>query len=66
MFSETPDQFAIAAVWVSTLIGYHTYCCKKQRLRAGQGSPFILPVEHIIGLESHLERIPNEMRDQYF
>ncbi len=34
--------------------------------KPGTGIAFVLPVEHVIGLESQLERIRDEVRDQYF
>jgi len=34
--------------------------------KPGTGIAFVLPVEHVIGLESQLERIQDEVRDQYF
>jgi nitrogen regulatory protein PII len=33
--------------------------------KPGTGIAFVLPVEHVIGLESQLERIRNDVRDQY-
>ncbi|OKY73645.1 MAG: transcriptional regulator [Desulfobulbaceae bacterium DB1] len=32
----------------------------------GTGIAFVLPVEHVIGLESQMERFKKEVRDQYF
>lgn len=32
----------------------------------GTGIAFVLPVEHVIGLESQMERFKEEVRDQYF
>ena len=34
--------------------------------KPGTGIAFVLPVEHVIGLESQLERIREEVHDQYF
>jgi len=34
--------------------------------KPGTGIAFVLPVEHVIGLESQLERIREDVRDQYF
>jgi len=34
--------------------------------KPGTGIAFVLPVEHVIGLESQLERIRKEVHDQYF
>ncbi|MEA1934536.1 MAG: P-II family nitrogen regulator [Thermodesulfobacteriota bacterium] len=34
--------------------------------KPGTGIAFVLPVEHVIGLESQMERFKEEVRDQYF
>ncbi|MCK5227131.1 MAG: P-II family nitrogen regulator [Desulfobulbaceae bacterium] len=34
--------------------------------KPGTGIAFVLPVEHVIGLESQMERFRDEVRDQYF
>ncbi len=34
--------------------------------KPGTGIAFVLPVEHVIGLESQLKRIRDEVHDQYF
>ena len=34
--------------------------------KPGTGIAFVLPVEHVIGLESQMERFKKEVRDQYF
>jgi len=34
--------------------------------KPGTGIAFVLPVEQVIGLESQLERIREDVRDQYF
>jgi nitrogen regulatory protein P-II 1 len=34
--------------------------------KPGTGIAFVLPVEHVIGLESQMERFKQEVRNQYF
>ncbi|MFH1217654.1 MAG: P-II family nitrogen regulator [Pseudomonadota bacterium] len=34
--------------------------------KPGTGIAFVLPVEHVVGLESQMERFKKEVRDQYF
>ncbi len=34
--------------------------------KPGTGIAFVLPVEHVIGLESQIERFKEEVREQYF
>ena len=34
--------------------------------KPGTGIAFVLPVEHVLGLESQIERFKEEVRDMYF
>lgn len=34
--------------------------------KPGTGIAFVLPVEHVVGLESQIERFKEEVRDSYF
>lgn len=34
--------------------------------KPGTGIAFVLPIEHVIGLESQMERFKEEVRDSYF